>query len=470
MNRALWLRRGISRILLDWSERLGEESCMTPELQDLFTFLRFPSISTDSRHTADVRACAQWLIEKLTGMGLAVELHETARHPIVVARNEHRADRKTVLIYGHYDVQPVDPLALWQNPPFEPEIREGKIWARGATDNKGQMLAHILGVEKTLREQGELPVNLIFLFEGEEEIGSPNLAPFLREHREALRCDVIAVSDTGMVAPGVPTMGYGLRGIACAEVTLRGPKGDLHSGIYGGAVANPATAIARLVASLHDSNGKILVDGFYDDVRPLEAWERDMWKKIPGVADADFLAVTGSPSVFGEEGYSSAERVWARPTAEVNGIGGGYQGEGSKTVLPAEAFAKFSFRLVPDQDPKDILEKVRAHFEKHCPAGVSIDIYIGHDGKPYLADPHSADGKAAQRALTAAFGSEPVLIREGGSIPIIQSFREILGADTLLLGLALPDCQIHAPNENFPVANFEAGILLNQHLLRELGA
>ncbi len=468
--RALGLRRGISRILLDWSARLGEESCMTPELQDLFTFLRFPSISTDSRHTADVRACAQWLIEKLTGMGLAVELHETARHPIVVARNEHRADRKTVLIYGHYDVQPVDPLALWQNPPFEPEIRDGKIWARGATDNKGQMLAHILGVEKTLREQGELPVNLIFLFEGEEEIGSPNLAPFLREHREALRCDVIAVSDTGMVAPGVPTMGYGLRGIACAEVTLRGPKGDLHSGIYGGAVANPATAIARLVASLHDSNGKILVDGFYDDVRPLEAWERDMWKKIPGVADADFLAVTGSPSVFGEEGYSSAERVWARPTAEVNGIGGGYQGEGSKTVLPAEAFAKFSFRLVPDQDPKDILEKVRAHFEKHCPAGVSIDIYIGHDGKPYLADPHSADGKAAQRALTAAFGSEPVLIREGGSIPIIQSFREILGADTLLLGLALPDCQIHAPNENFPVANFEAGILLNQHLLRELGA
>lgn len=443
---------------------------MTPELQDLFTFLRFPSISTDSRHTGDVRACAQWLLEKLTGMGLAVELHETARHPIVVARNAHQADRKTVLIYGHYDVQPVDPLALWQNPPFEPEIREGKIWARGATDNKGQMLAHILGVEKTLREQGELPVNLIFLFEGEEEIGSPNLAPFLREHREALHCDVIAVSDTGMVAPGVPTMGYGLRGIACAEVTLRGPKGDLHSGIYGGAVANPATAIARLVASLHDSNGKILVDGFYDDVRPLEAWERDMWKKIPGVADADFLAVTGSPSVFGEEGYSSAERVWARPTAEVNGIGGGYQGEGSKTVLPAEAFAKFSFRLVPDQDPKDILEKVRAHFEKHCPAGVSIDIYIGHDGKPYLADPHSADGKAAQRALTAAFGSEPVLIREGGSIPIIQSFREILGADTLLLGLALPDCQIHAPNENFPVANFEAGILLNQHLLRELGA
>jgi len=441
---------------------------MTSELQELFQFLRFPSVSTDSRHTGDVRACALWLVEKLTGMGLTTELHETARHPIVVARNEHRADRKTVLIYGHYDVQPVDPVNLWHSAPFEPEIREGKIWCRGATDNKGQMFAHVLGVEKTLREQGELPVNLIFLFEGEEEIGSPNLTPFLQAHREELRCDVIAVSDTGMVAAGVPTMGYGLRGIACAEVTLRGPKGDLHSGIYGGAVANPATAMARLVASLHDEAGKIQVVGFYDDVRPLQDWEREMWQSIPGVSDADYLAVTGSPAVFGEEGYSSAERVWARPTAEVNGIGSGYQGEGSKTVLPAQAFAKFSFRLVPDQDPKDILEKVRLHFEKHCPAGVSIEIEIGHDGKPYPADPHSAFGKAAQRALASAFGREPVLIREGGSIPIIQAFREILGADTLLLGLALPDCQIHAPNENFPVANFEAGILLNQHLLQEL--
>ena len=441
---------------------------MPKPLDDLFSFLRFASISTDSRHTQDVRDCATWLLAKLNGMGLKAELHETARHPVVVARNSHQPGRKTVLIYGHYDVQPVDPLDLWHSDPFSPEIREGKIWARGATDNKGQMLAHVLGVEKTLREQADLPVNLIFLFEGEEEIGSPNLAPFLQAQRENLRCDVIAVSDTGMVAAGVPTMGYGLRGIACAEVTLRGPKGDLHSGIYGGAVANPATAIARLVASLHDPKGRIQVAGFYDDVRPLETWEREMWQKVPGVTDQDFLNVTGSPSVFGEESFSSAERVWARPTAEVNGIGGGYQGEGSKTVLPAQAFAKFSFRLVPDQDPKDVMEKVRSHFEKNCPAGVSIDIEIGHDGKPYLSDPHSPDGKAAQRALSKAFGREPVLIREGGSIPIIQTFREILHADTLLLGLALPDCQIHAPNENFPVANFEAGILLNQHLLNEL--
>jgi acetylornithine deacetylase/succinyl-diaminopimelate desuccinylase-like protein len=443
---------------------------MTPQLEDLFAFLRFPSISTDSRHHADVRACAEWLHAKLECMGLSSAIHETAQHPVVVARNVHRPERKTVLIYGHYDVQPVDPLHLWDSKPFEPEIRDGKIWARGTSDNKGQMLAHVLGVEQTLREQGDLPVNLIFLFEGEEEIGSPNLAGFLREHRESLACDIIAVSDTGMVAPGVPTMGYGLRGIACAEVTLRGPKGDLHSGVYGGAVANPATAIARLVASLHDPEGKILVDGFYDDVRPLEAWEREMWSRIPGAADADFLAVSGSPSAFGEAGYTSAERIWARPTAEVNGIGGGYQGEGSKTVLPAEAFAKFSFRLVPDQNPADVMEKVRQHFLAHCPAGVTCEVEIGHDGKPYIADPHAPFGKAAQRALSKAFGKEPVLIREGGSIPIIQTFKEILGRDTLLLGLSVPGCQIHAPNENFPVANFEAGLLLNQHLLEELAA
>jgi acetylornithine deacetylase/succinyl-diaminopimelate desuccinylase-like protein len=447
---------------------MAHQCCMTAQLQDLFSFLRFASISTDSRHTADVRDCASWLQQKLLSMGLSVEIHETARHPVVVARNEHRADRKTVLIYGHYDVQPVDPLELWQSNPFEPEIREGKIWARGATDNKGQMLAHVLGVEKTLREHAALPVNLIFLFEGEEEIGSPNLAPFLEQHREELRCDVIAVSDTGMVAAGIPTMGYGLRGIACAEVTLRGPKSDLHSGIFGGAVANPITALARLVASLHDDKGRIQIQGFYDDVRRLETWESEMWRQIPGVAEADYLRSTGSPAVFGEDGYSSAERVWARPTAELNGIGGGYQGEGSKTVLPAKAFAKFSFRLVPDQDPRDILEKVERHFREHCPPGVLCDIEIGHDGKPYLADPHSADGKAARRALHKAFGREAVLIREGGSIPIIQSFREILGADTLLLGLALPDCRIHAPNENFPVENFETGILLNQFLLDEL--
>ncbi len=401
-------------------------------------------------------------------MELTAKLHETPKHPIVIARNAHVEGRTTVMIYGHYDVQPVDPLNLWDSQPFEPEIRDGRIWARGATDNKGQMLAHILGVEKMLKEEGELPVNLIFLFEGEEEIGSPNLGPFLEAHKDELKCDVIAISDTGMAAPATPTLGYGLRGISCAEVILRGAKGDLHSGLFGGAVANPATAVAQLVASLHDLDGKVTVEGFYDKVREMEPWEREMAAKTPGTADEDFLKVTGAPSLFGEKGYTAAERVWARPTLEINGIGGGYQGEGSKTVLPAEAMAKFSCRLVPDQDPDEIFEKLKTHLEKHCPKGVSMEILKEHGGKPYLADPQSGFGLCAQRALKAAFNKQPVLIREGGSIPIVQTFSDILGADTLLLGLALADAQIHAPNENFPVENFEVGIRLNQALLKEL--
>jgi acetylornithine deacetylase/succinyl-diaminopimelate desuccinylase-like protein len=441
---------------------------MTPALEDLFALLRFPSISTDSSHAPDMEACAGWLVEKLKAVGLEPELHPTAGHPVVVARNRHVSGRRTVLIYGHYDVQPVDPLELWDSPPFEPEIRDGRIWARGATDNKGQLLAHLLGVGEAMAAEGELPVNLIFVFEGEEEIGSLHLGEFLAAHRGQLACDVIAVSDTGMVAPGVPTMGYGLRGITCAEVTVTGPSGDLHSGVYGGAVANPATVAARLVASLHDEQGRILIEGFYDDVRPVADWEREMWSQVPGVSDAEVRELTGVPELFGEAGFTPAEHLWARPTAEVNGIGGGYQGEGSKTVLPAGAFAKLSFRLVPDQDPRDIIAKVRRHLEAACPPGVKLEIVDGHDGKPYLADPHSEFGKAAQRALQAAFGREPVLIREGGSIPIIQTFREVLGADTLLLGLALPDARIHAPNENFPVENFEAGIRLNRALLKEL--
>jgi acetylornithine deacetylase/succinyl-diaminopimelate desuccinylase-like protein len=443
---------------------------MASDLDQLFEFLRFPSISTDSRHAVDVRACAEWLVVLAREFGFDAELHETPGHPVVVARNSHRQGRRNVMIYGHYDVQPVDPVELWESSPFEPEVRDGKVWARGCADNKGQMLAHLIGAGKCLRESGDLPVNLTFLFEGEEEIGSPNLVPFLEKHREQLRCDVIAVSDTGMVAPGVPTMDYGLRGIACCEVVLRGPKRDLHSGLFGGAVANPATALARLVSSMHDDDGRILIDGFYDEVRELEAWEREMWAKVPGVTDADVQAVTGVPSLFGEAGYSSAERTWARPTAEVNGIGGGYQGEGSKTIVPAEAMVKFSFRLVPDQRPADILAKVEAHLRNHVPPGVEMEIIPGHSGKPYYSDPHDADGKAAQAALRDAFGREPVLIRSGGSIPIVQDFREVLGADTLLLGLALPDAQIHSPNENFPVANFEGGIRLSQALLERLAA
>jgi acetylornithine deacetylase/succinyl-diaminopimelate desuccinylase-like protein len=441
---------------------------MTSELERLFQHLRFPSISTDSRHIEDVRANAEWLKGQLEDLGLETGLHETPGNPVIVARNEKVEGRPTVLIYGHYDVQPVDPLELWDSAPFEPEIRDGKIWGRGGADNKGQHFVHILGAERTMKQNGGLPLNVIFLIEGEEEIGSPNLVPFLNEHKDSLACDIIAVSDTGMVAPGVPTLGYGLRGITCLEVKVKGPTGDLHSGVYGGCVANPATAAARMIASLHDDDGRIAVAGFYEDVVPLEDWEREMWSKVPGTSDKEFLKTTGSPEGFGEPGYSMAERLWARPTVEVNGFGSGYQGEGSKTVLPAEAIFKLSCRLVPGQDPAKIQQQVEEHLRKHQPKGVTIEIYNGHSGKAYHNDPHSKFGKAAQAALTTAFGREPVLIREGGSIPIIQDMKEILGADSLMLGLALPDCQIHAPNENYSVENFEKGIEMSCELLKEL--
>jgi len=437
-------------------------------LDDLFSFIRFPSVSTEPCHAGDVAKCAQWLVAKLTAIGLKAELHATGGHPIVTARNEHKPGRRTVMIYGHYDVQPVEPLAEWTTPPFEPVVRDGIIYARGSTDNKGQILAHILGVGETLREKRELPVNLIFLIEGEEEVGSKHLAAFLSANREALRCDLIAISDTGMIAPRTPTFTYGLRGITAMEVRVHGPSIDLHSGIYGGTVANPATAIARLVATLHDARGRVAVPGFYDEVAPIEQWERDAWAKLP-FGEKELLAVTGAAEPFGEEGYTSVERAWARPTAEVNGIGGGFQGTGSKTVIPREAFVKLTFRLVPGQRPADILAKVRAHLLAHCPPGVRLEISDGHSGDPYLTDPHSADGKAAQRALAASFPGQPLaLIREGGSIPIVNTFRQILGVETLLLGLALPDCRAHAPDENFPVENFEAGIRLNKALLEEL--
>jgi len=439
----------------------------TTHLDELFTLLAFPSISTDREYKADVDRCAEWLTEKLNSIGLAAGKHPTPGHPVVIARNEHRADRKTVLIYGHYDVQPVDPLELWLTPPFEPTVKDGVVFARGSTDNKGQHFAHICGVADTIREYGDLPVNLIFLLEGEEEIGSPHLEPFLKEHADELQCDVIVVSDTGMVGPSVPTLTYGLRGIACLDFTVKGPPIDLHSGIYGGAVANPATVTGELLASLHDKNRRVAIEGFYDDVLPLEPWEREQWTALPD-GDAATMKETGVPGLLGEQGYTSLERRWGRPTAEVNGLGGGYQGEGSKTIIPSKAFAKLSFRLVPGQSPEKILRLAESHLRKHCPGGVTIDINAGHVGNAYVMDAHSDFGKAAQSALQKTFAAEPVLIREGGSIPIIDSFKQVLGVDTLMCGLALPNCQAHAPNENFPVANFEAGIRLNRLLLQEL--
>jgi acetylornithine deacetylase/succinyl-diaminopimelate desuccinylase-like protein len=437
-------------------------------LEDLLTFVRFPSISTLPERKPDVARCADWLAKKLESIGLKAEVHPTKGHPIVVARNEHKAGRRTVMIYGHYDVQPVDPESEWSSPPFEPVIKDGVLFARGSTDNKGQILAHVLGVGETIREKGDVPVNLIFLIEGEEEVGSKNLEAFLQAHQKELACDLIAISDTGMVAKDTPTFTYGLRGISAMEIRAHGPSVDLHSGIYGGAVANPVTALARIIASLHDDQGHVAVPGFYADVVPLQDWERESWAHLP-YGDEEIKANTGVTELFGEAGYSSVERTWARPTAEVNGIGGGFQGAGSKTVIAREAFAKLTFRLVPNQKPADILAKVRAHLLAHTPKGIRLEITDGHSGEPYATDPHSADGQAAQRALARTFpGRDLALIREGGSIPIVNTFKRILGVETLLLGLALPDCRAHAPDENFPLGNFEAGIRLNRALLEEL--
>ena len=439
-------------------------------LEELTSFLRFPSVSTQPEHAPDLVSCAEWLREKLAAIGLTATVYLTPGSPVVVAATTRDPAKRTVLIYGHYDVQPPEPLEGWTTPPFEPRIAEGRIYARGAADNKGQILAHILGVAQTLREKGSLPVNVIFLIEGEEEIGSPNLADFLREHREELACDLVAISDTAMAPGNKPALTYALRGIAAMELLVRGPARDLHSGLFGGAVANPATVVARLLASLHDGEGRVLIPGFYDAVRPLEPWERaaaaDLEKASGG--DEAIKELAGVTELFGEKDFTTIERIGARPTAEVNGIGSGYQGAGTKTVLPKEATAKLTFRLVADQDPAVILAAAEEYLRNQTPAGVLLEIVTGHAGAAYQSDPNSPDGLAARKALAGAFGAEPLLLRDGGSIPILATLKEILGVDSYLLGLANPDSRIHSPDENMLIENFLGGIRMNQILLQEL--
>src|SRR5436853_2054146 len=437
-------------------------------LEEFYSFLRFPSVSTADQYKKKLEECARWLVEKLTSIGLDTQLVPTRGHPIVWARNKHQPGRRTVLIYGHYDVQPPDPLELWDSPPFEPVLKNGYVFARGATDNKGQILSHILGVQEALEQNGDLPVNLHFVIEGEEEIGSGNLPKFLSDNRDALKCDIAVVSDTGMVARGVPTLSYGLRGVTALEIKITGAKMDLHSGVFGGAVANPVTALARLLATFHDENGHVAIEGFYDNVKPLEDWERKAWRELPVDGDKAILDETGAPALFGEKGYTTLERIWGRPTAEINGIGGGYQGVGTKTVIASHAMAKLTFRMVPNQDGDEILSLAEKHLKKYLPPGVTMEMTRGHSGPWYLTDPHSQFGQAAQRALRKAFGKDPAVIREGGAIPIVSQFRDILGVETLLMGLALPDCRAHSPNENFPLENLEGGIRLNQAVLAEL--
>ncbi len=392
-------------------------------LEEYYSFLRFPSVSTDDQYKEKLQECARWLVKKLTSIGLETDLVPTKGHPIVWARNKHQPGRRTVLIYGHYDVQPPDPLELWDSPPFEPVLKNGYVFARGATDNKGQILSHIVGIQETIEQSGDLPVNLHLVIEGEEEIGSVHLGGFLEENRDALKSNVAVISDTGMIARGTPTLSYGLRGVTALEIKVTGPEMDLHSGVFGGAVANPITALAQLLATLHDREGRVAIAGFYDRVNPLEDWEREAWRKLPI--------------------------------------------DGDKLILN-EAMAKLTFRLVPEQEGDEILKLAKEHLRKNLPKGVTMEITTGHSGPWYLTDPHSPLGEAAQRALRKAFDRDVALIREGGSIPIVSQFRGILGIETLLMGLALPDCRAHSPNENFPVENFEGGIRLNKAVLQEL--
>ncbi|MEG0836659.1 MAG: dipeptidase [Akkermansia sp.] len=438
-------------------------------LDQLMAFLRFPSISAQAAHAEDVSECADWLVSKLHGMGFVAQKHATALHPIVVAHGPEVPGKPRVLIYGHYDVQPVDPLEQWLSDPFEPEIRDGRIYARGASDDKGEICAHLLGVEELMRQEcGNLPLNVSFIFEGEEEIGSKNLAKFMREHQEELACDVIVISDTGMAAENTPTYSYGLRGMACAELSVNGPRADLHSGVFGGAVANPITVLARLIDSCHDAEGRVAIDGFYDDVMPIASWERSMWSTVPGMGNDDLAKLVGVEKLTPEADFTGVECMCGRPTLELNGIGGGYQGEGSKTIIPSKAFAKISCRLVPGQNPDRILDLLETHFQNQPHDGTTLKYVREHGGEAYISDPHSEFGTAAQQALEESFGSKPVLLREGGSIPIVNEFKKILGADSLLLGLCLPDAGIHSPNENLRVSIFEKGIEMSQCLLRRL--
>ena len=443
-----------------------EESRIRGELDE---FLRIPSVSARSEHNADTARCADWLATQIRKVGMDASVHPTAGHPIVLGEwRKAGSDAPTVLVYGHYDVQPVEPLELWTSPPFEPTVRDGRLYARGSVDDKGQLYIHVKAAEALLRERGKLPVNLIILAEGEEEVGSDNLTEFIERNAKLLACDSVVISDSAMFAPGQPSILSSLRGISYFQVDVQGPGQDLHSGSYGGAVANPAMALARMLSTMHDADGRIAIAGFYDKVRDWGQQGRDEIRALP-FSDDHFRAEAGSPALSGEKGFSTLERIWMRPTCEVNGLLSGYTGEGAKTVLPAKAMAKVSCRLVPDQDPAEIAKLFEAHLGKVTPAGVSVKVTYIHGGKPWRA---SLDGPlydAARKALHAAFGKEPVIVGEGGSIPVVGDFSRILGAPVLLLGFGLPGENAHAPDEWISVENFTRGLRAVATLYEELG-
>ncbi|MCS7305288.1 MAG: dipeptidase [Thermoguttaceae bacterium] len=430
-------------------------------------WLRIPSISADSAYWGDLERAADWLLEQLQALGLSVEKISTAGPPLVYAESPPVPGAPTVLVYGHYDVQPVAPVEAWQSPPFEPTLRDGAMYARGATDDKGQLLTHIWSTEAWLKEIGRLPIQLKFLVEGEEEVGSEHLNNFLSRRPAQLACDCVVISDGAQLGPDQPAICYGLRGIAYYELRLRGPKRDLHSGSFGGAVTNPVNALAKILAGLVDEQGRIQIPGFYDQVQPLSAEERERLARLP-FDEKKFLAQLGVCGAWGEEGYSLLERRWARPTFDIHGIWGGYQGEGSKTVLPAEAGAKFSFRLVPHQEPAKITEALRQRLQQLCPPGIQLQLLETAGTPAVLVSVDSPYVQAAYRAIQKAFGREPVFIREGGSIPIVASLQQVFQVPVLLLGWGQDDDNTHAPNERFRLVDFHRGIRASAYLWAEL--
>jgi len=437
---------------------------------ELCELLRFPSVSAQPQHNKDLLACAEWLVSHCHRIGLDAKLCHTDGHPIVLAKTprvKSRTRRPHYMVYGHYDVQPPEPLDLWKTPPFEPRLAGRLLFSRGSTDNKGQHFAHLKAVEAYLATGTPLPCDLTFLIEGEEEVGSANLTKFLKTHQKELACDAVVVSDTGMPSPEHPALTYSLRGIIAFEITLHGPSHDLHSGGFGGSVNNPAMALSQLLGQLRDKDGRIAIPGFYDDVKPLTAYERKQFARLP-ISNSELQKLTGVKKLFGERGFTPTEQRSARPTFEINGLTSGYQGAGTKTIVPAVASAKITCRLVPNQNPARIRKVVCDHLKKICPPSVRMEIQAGHGAEAYLVSPTSPQAQAALRALREAFGHEPVLQREGGSIPIVNDFKKVLGADTLLLGLGLPGDNAHSPNESFSLDCFENGQRMSALLWREL--
>lgn len=427
-------------------------------LADLCDLVRIPSVSGDPAHAADLRRCAAWLAGHLRRIGLeGVRVVPTARHPIVYAAWRHALGSPTLLIYGHYDVQPPDPLDEWRSPPFEPAVRGANLYGRGASDDKGQLFCHVKAIESYLRTRGRLPVNVVCVFEGEEEIGSPHLAAFLRAHRRALAADAAVISDTQMRAPNRPAIVYGLRGQLACEVTVRGQRRDLHAGTFGGALHNPIQALCELLAALHDANGHIAIPGFYDDVRDLSVAERSrLATDEPG--DAEMLLAAGARHGWGEPSYSLYERTALRPALTINGISGGYQGSGGKAIIPASASAKLSFRLVPDQDPAEIARRTAVHLARRALPDMRATLRVVSSARPILLDRQHPVIEAAAAAYRRGIGAAPVFLRSGGTIPVVGMLGELLGVQTALMGFALRDDRMHAPNEKLYLPNYFAGI------------